>query len=326
MRLTPSKLALIYGVASGLWIFASSEFVLFEFGTPAAITRWEVIKGLGFTAASGAFIYGVTRRLTRRLTISQESLKRAETNAQLLQKEVAQANKLEALGRLASGIAHDFNNFLEIISAHAHLLEKEINASTRRSHVSAIIDTAQRAAGLTRQLLTFSRDQAFEAVPVNLTTTLRQIGTLLKPLVGPAINLQLTLEPHLWNVIADADQMNQVVMNLCLDARDAMPHGGSLEVGTKNVLMGAELAQRLPESVPGPSVLLTVKDNGTGIPAEVREKMFEPFFTTKDSGKGTGLGLAIVYGIVKHHKGVIDVISEEGKGTAFKIYFPAAVR
>jgi two-component system, cell cycle sensor histidine kinase and response regulator CckA len=326
MRHTPSKLALIYGVASGLWIIISSEFVLLEVMTPAAITRWEIIKGLVFIAASGAFIYGVTRRLTRRLMMSQESLRRAETNAQLLQKEVSQANKLEALGRLASGIAHDFNNFLEIISAHAHLMEKEINASTRSSHVSAIIDTAQQAARLTRQLLTFSRSQAFETAPVNLTTTVHQIGTLLKRLVGSAINLRLTLEPHLWNVIADADQMNQVVMNLCLNARDAMPHGGSLEVGTENVLLGAELARRLPESVPGPSVLLTVKDNGTGIPMEVRDKMFEPFFTTKYPGKGTGLGLSIVYGIVKHHKGVIDVISEEGKGTAFKIYFPAAVR
>jgi len=326
MRLTPSKLALIYGVAAGLWIFVSSEFVLLEFETPAAITRWEVIKGLGFTAASGAFIYGVARRLTRRLRTSQESLRRAETNAQLLQNQVVQANKLEALGRLAGGIAHDFNNFLEIISAHAHLLEKEINTSARRSHVSAIIDTAQRAAGLTRQLLTFSRGQTFEAVPVNLSTTVRQIGTLLKQLVGSSINLQLTLDPHLWNVIADPDQMDQVVMNLCLNACDAMPHGGSLEVGTENVLMGPELAQRLPESVPGPSVLLTVKDEGTGIPAEVREKIFEPFFTTKDSGKGTGLGLSIVYGIVKHHKGAIDVISEEGEGTEFKIYFPAAVR
>jgi two-component system cell cycle sensor histidine kinase/response regulator CckA len=172
-------------------------------------------------------------------------------------------------------------------------------------------------------LLDFGRRQVVvETKPVNLSNIVQHTEALLERLLGPQTTLQLNLNPDLWDVIADPEQMTQVLMNLCLNARDAMPQGGTVEIETRNVADGGRLSSTQAKKVAGPAVLLTVRDNGTGMSPAVREKIFEPFFTTKERGKGTGLGLAIVSGIVKQCGGFIDVRSKQGEGTAFNIYIP----
>ena len=322
MRLTPFQLSLIYVVASGFWVISSSELVFFELKTQEEITRWEIIKGTGFILASGTLIYWITRRLVSRLLKSQESLHAMKDHAQQLQNQLIQVQKLETLGRLSSSITHDFNNVLNAIAGNAHLLQKDITTGSGKSRLDAINSATQRATTLTRQLLTFSRSQVLDLKPVNLNNVVRQTDGVLARLLGPEINLKLDLEWGLGETIADEDQLSQVLMNLCFNARDAMPHGGTLEIETRSVQVGADLVQRLAEASPGPSVLLTVRDYGTGISPAIRAKMFEPFVTSKEPGKGTGLGLSIVRGIVKQSGGFIDVSSELGKGAAFHVYFP----
>ncbi len=321
-RSTPARLALLYVIASGLWVVASSELVLFELKTPAAITRWEVGKGLGFIAASGALTYWITRRLVGQVLKAEESRRKSEVQAKVLEDQLIQSQRLEALGRLARGIAHDFNNVMNVIVSSAHLLEKDIGTNPGHFRLEAIIHASERAAALTRQLLAFSRRQVRDAQPLNLNVIVQQSSALLQRLLGKEIELRLRLESHPWNVMADADQMTQVLMNLCLNARDAMPDGGTIGIQTRNVVLGDDIATKPRESAPGPNLLLTVKDSGLGITPAVREHMFEPFFTTKEPGAGTGLGLSIVCEIVKQSNGSIDVKSEPGKGTTFYVYLP----
>ena len=321
MRSTPGRLALLYVISSGLWVVASSELVFFELQDPAAITRWEVAKGLFFILASGALIYWVTKRLVDRLLQSRESLQNSDAQVKLLEDQLIQSQKLEALGRLTRGIAHDFSNILNVIFTSAHLLEKEVGAGPGQARLGAIIHAAEQASGLTRQLMAFSRRKPVDLKPVNLNLIVQQTTSVLQRLLDPEIELQLNLEPHLWNVMADTDQMTQVLMNLCLNARDAMPHGGTIGIQTRNIPTGDKI-ESLSEKARESRVLLTVEDSGTGISPAVREHMFEPFFTTKDPAVGTGLGLSIVSEIVKRSDGFIAVMSEPEKGSTFRIYLP----
>jgi two-component system, cell cycle sensor histidine kinase and response regulator CckA len=309
---------------SGVWVATSSELLFFEFESKVAITGFELAKGLGFVLTSGALIYFIERRMLDHLLRSEESLRQSEAKRELVQKQLAQAQKLEALGRLAAGITHDFNNILEAIHNCVYLLTHDTTVlpSKAQARVQLILQAADQGANLTSQLLAFCRRQVLVLSVLNLNVVVGRSTAFLQHLVGAQITIQLRLDPELWNVMADATQINQVLMNLCLNARDAMLTGGALEIQTSNVIVAADVVERLAESSPGPHVLLSVRDCGVGISKDVLERMFEPFYTTKINTQGTGLGLSTVYGIVKQSGGFIDVTTEMGRGTTFSVYLP----
>jgi two-component system cell cycle sensor histidine kinase/response regulator CckA len=309
---------------SGVWVAVSSELLFLELESKVAITAFELAKGLAFVLATGGLIYLITRRMLDRLLKTQDSLRQSESKRAQLRQQLAQAQKLEALGRLATGITHDFNNILEVIHGSVYLLGHETTAlpSQAQSRLQLISQAADRGANLTRQLLAFSRRQVLVLKPLNLNEVVGQATVFLRRLVGAQVTIQSRLDPQLWNVMADVTQIDQVLMNLCVNARDAMPTGGAIEIHTSNVTLGSDVIERLGEGSVGPYALLSVRDSGTGIPPDVLERIFEPFFTTKTIAKGTGLGLSTVYGIVKQSNGLIDVTSEVGKGTTFSIYLP----
>jgi PAS domain S-box-containing protein len=246
------------------------------------------------------------------------------TERKSLEAQLRQAQKMEAVGQLAGGIAHDFNNLLTaILGSTELLLAGTAAADPRREDVQEISRAAHRAAGLVRQLLAFSRKQVMQPRLVNLNTIVREMGGMLTRVVGERITLRLDLEPALGLVTADPGQLEQVIANLGVNARDAMPDGGALTIATANVSgPGGAGAGLLPPG--GPLVALTVRDTGTGMDESVLAPLFEPFFTTKELGRGTGLGLATVYGIVRQSGGQIQVASRPGEGSAFTVYFPRA--
>jgi signal transduction histidine kinase/ActR/RegA family two-component response regulator len=239
------------------------------------------------------------------------------------QGQLEQAQKMDAIGRLAGGVAHDFNNLLTVILGRTDILLTQIKAEDPlRRGIALIQRTAGRAAELTKQLLAFSRKQVLEAVVLDLGVVTTDMKEMLARLIGEDIALVTNLAATLGHVKADRGQIEQVVMNLAINARDAMPQGGQLVVETANADLDDEYVRRNVGSRPGPHVMLAVSDSGVGIPRELQRHIFEPFFTTKEQGKGTGLGLATVYGIVKQSGGYIEVDSEPGRGTTFRIYLP----
>jgi two-component system, cell cycle sensor histidine kinase and response regulator CckA len=253
-----------------------------------------------------------------RLVVAQDVSERKQLEGQL-----RQAQKMEAVGRLAGGVAHDFNNILMVIKGHTELL---LNVLSPTDHIARKIQqidrSADRAAALTRQLLAFSRMQVLQPQVINLNSIVDEMGKLLPRLIGEDIDLSIRTSGNLGAIRADASQMEQVIMNLAVNARDAMATGGKLLIETANADLDHSYTSSHPLMKPGPYVQLTVSDSGTGMDAETQAHIFEPFFTTKEKGKGTGLGLATVYGIVKQSGGFIWVYSELGKGTSFKIYLP----
>ncbi|HMQ34208.1 MAG TPA: response regulator, partial [Chloroflexaceae bacterium] len=241
------------------------------------------------------------------------------------EEELRQAQKMEALGRLAGGMAHDFNNLLTVILGEADMLLEDVPPRTPMAQSAEQIRQAGvRAAALTRQLLAFSRRQVLQPELIDLNAVVGAMEEMLRRLLGEDIALTIRLAPGLPHVRADPGQIEQVVMNLCINARDAMPAGGRLVVETAEALLGAEHARQRPEVAPGPYAMLAVSDTGAGMDEETQRHIFEPFFTTKARGKGTGLGLATVHGIVRQSGGHIWFASEPGQGSSFRVYLPTA--
>jgi PAS domain S-box-containing protein len=247
------------------------------------------------------------------------------TERRALEEQLRQSQKLEAIGRLAGGVAHDFNNILMSIMGAAELLLVESGGNeAARSEAIEIKQSVERGAGLTRQLLAFSRRQATRTRLFALADVVRGMETMLRRLIGPEIEFEIVAVAEPVNVRADSGQIEQVVLNLVINARDAMPQGGRLTVRVELVELDEAAAITFVEGHPGPYARLSVCDTGTGMDDQTRAKLFEPFFTTKEQGKGTGLGLSIAYGIVKQSRGYISVTSELGRGTTFYIYLPLA--
>jgi PAS domain S-box-containing protein len=245
------------------------------------------------------------------------------TERERLHTELRQAQKMEAVGRLATGIAHDFNNLITVLIGYSDELIDGVPEGTDAHHAALSLRRAtERASALTQQLLAFSRRQSTVSNAVDLNRIVRHMDDMLRRLIGPEIRLQISLAPELSTITADESQIGQVVMNLAVNARDAMPKGGTLTIETANVDLGAEHL----DVIPGPHVMLSVGDTGLGMTPDVRDRLFEPFFTTKEVGQGTGLGLSMVQGIVRQCGGHIAVDSTPGQGTKFLVYFPKPAR
>ncbi len=242
-----------------------------------------------------------------------------------LEDQLRQAQKMEAVGRLAGGIAHDFNNLLTAIRGNAELMSHRVKKDpAMAAEVDEILHAADRAATLTRQLLAFSRKQVLQPIAMDVNEVIGNVSRMARRLIGTDVQLQLELARSVSKVLADPAQVEQVLLNLIVNARDAMPSGGTITVQTQDVTLGADAPQIVQAGIaPGRFVMLAVTDNGIGMDQATQARIFEPFFTTKETGRGTGLGLSTVYGIIRQTGGAITVESERGKGASFKVYLPA---
>ena len=252
-------------------------------------------------------------------------LLRDVTQRRQVQDQLTQSQKMDAIGRLAGGVAGDFNNLLTVITGYSEMLTAEMQSTNPlRRFAEEIFTAAERAAGLTRQLLALSRGQLVQPQVLDLNALLTNMDTMLRRLLGDQIGLVLLPGDSLGKIKSDPGQLEQVVMNLAMNSRDAMSKGGKLVLETSNVELAPGAEQRVPGLLPGSYVMLVVSDTGSGMDAVTRSRLFEPFFTTKTQGKGSGLGLSIVYGIVRQNQGHINVFSQPGAGTIIEIYFPRA--
>jgi PAS domain S-box-containing protein len=283
-------------------------------GTPRHLQAGEFVGYIG-SCLDIHDMKEIETELERRIEARTEELKHKEA-------ELHQSRKIEAIGRLAGGVAHDFNNLLTGILGIAEEVRERQTEQDLKEEMDELMKAAQRASALTKQLLAFGRRQIAAPEVLNLNTSINGMMTMLKRLIGEDTRLQTVLAPDLGFVQIDPGQVEQIVINLTLNARDAMPQGGRITIETANVMLDKEYAKRHFEIVPGPHILLAISDTGGGIDPATQEHVFEPFFSTKEMGKGSGMGLATVYGIVKQNNGDIFIYSTPGAGTTFKIYLP----
>jgi PAS domain S-box-containing protein len=278
---------------------------------------WRILE------STASVIRNAAGEPAKMIIVNRDITERKQAEKELRESQLRQSQKMEALGRLSGGIAHDFNNLLGVIIGYTEVLEvPAIEEDLRLKGVREIKKAGQRAASLTRQLLAFSRQQVLEPKVLDLNGVVTDIENMLRRVIGEDIELITTLDASLGRALADQGQIEQVIMNLAANARDAMPNGGKLTIETANVTVDEAVSRQAPEVRPGRYVLLSVSDSGVGMDAETQAHIFEPFFTTKERGSGTGLGLATVYGVVKQSNGFIWVHSEPASGTLFEIYLP----
>ena len=280
-----------------------------------------------FLAFSGAPLLDAQGEIASMMAIMIDitDAKTAEKALHRSEEQLRQSTKMEAVGKLAGGVAHDFNNLLSVITGYSELLLTRTDSrNPARREIEEIHKAGERAAVLTQQLLAFSRRQVLKPKRLRMDEVVENLGKMLRRLIGEDIDFATESQENLWPVLADPSQVEQILMNLCINARDAMPRGGKLVVSTENVSLDAPFTERELTIPPGRYATLRVADNGSGIDGEILSRVFEPFFTTKEQGKGTGLGLATVYGIVKQSEGYIRVVSAPGEGTTFSVYLPAA--
>lgn len=334
------SLALRQGVGLAGQVWKTGEAILCsdilseaEFPAFHAAHEADLHGGIAFPIDAGKEILGIMEFLTsERLRPSASRLEQVGALGAMitqflhrkdLERQVRQAQKMDALGRMAGGIAHDFNNLLTIINSWAELLTDEPGQSIRTQRgMIQIKEAGNKAAALTQQLLAFTRHQIVERQPLNLNDRVTDIVELMKRVIGENVQLVLALDPTLGRIKADPGQIEQVIMNLVVNARDAMPQGGCLELETKAVSINHSDSLSPDPLLPGSYVMLAVRDTGCGMEADILTQVFEPFFTTKELGKGTGLGLSTVYGIVRQSGGAIGIDSKPGCGTTFSIYLP----
>jgi len=324
------------------WDIIISDYNMPSFSAPAALRLLQeeeldipfiILSGvIGEDEAvlamkAGAHDYIMKGNVARLLPAIERELHEAELRKEnrLLEAQFLQSQKMESVGRLAAGVAHDFNNLLTSIIGHSQLGATEIPPEhPLQKHFTEIIKASESASNLTRQLLAFSRKQVIQPKTVVINDIIENITNMLHRIIGNHIELTTITNPNLKSATVDPGQIEQVILNLVVNARDAMPQGGKIIIETTNTNLGTSQARQYNNITPGEYVLLSISDNGSGIPEEIKSKIFEPFFTTKEEGKGTGLGLATCYGIIKQSNGHIDVETELGTGTNFRIYLPKA--
>ena len=273
----------------------------------------------------GATDYVLKERLARLAPAVRRAMQEVEerTERRRLEAQFIEAQKMEVIGQLAGGVAHDFNNILAVIICYCDFISSDLGpGNPLLAYTEEIRHASERATGLTRQLLVFSRKQAVQPVVLDLNNVVKELNNLLRRLIDENIDMTLVFEKDIGRMKADSGHVGQVLMNLVINARDAMPEGGKLTIATANVTLAENDPDRHTGAIPGDYVMLSVSDTGTGMTGEVKARLFEAFFTTKPSGKGTGLGLATCQTIVQQSGGHIIVLSELGKGTTFKIFFP----
>ncbi len=336
----PAQMAADMDEADDLIIASGKPHSLRTFSESADKSQqhwWQIVKFPFHDAEGRRFFGGIATEITPQ-KLAEDALRVSESRARTAYTELAdalevtrrteekfrQSQKMEAVGRLAGGIAHDFNNLLTVILGNAELLARGLKNDTLFDEVSEIQSAGKRASELTRQLLAFSRKQALEPRVVNINSIVDALRNMFSRLLGEDVEVALLLHPEPFLCRVDPGQIEQVVLNLIVNARDAMPNGGRLTIETANVSLDEDYARNHPGATAGPHLVLSISDNGMGMTKEVQSHLFEPFFTTKPVGRGTGLGLSTVYGIVKQSGGTIWVYSEPGQGTTIKVYFPRA--
>jgi len=315
---------------SALKVFMESKLDIPFILISGAIGEEKAIESL----KAGATDYVLKDRLLRLAPVVERALqekeelrlrKQAEKEKAALQEQLRQSQKMEAIGQLAGGIAHDFNNLLTVIQGYSEIALLSLKQTDPlRDTILRINEAGIKAGNLTQQLLAFSRRQVLEMKVVDLNETIRELNNMLQRVIGEDIELITALEKNLWHAKVDPRQIDQVIINLAVNARDAMPAGGKLTIETANMYLDRSYTDDHTGIFPGPHIMLSVSDTGVGILPEITDRIFEPFFTTKERGKGTGLGLSTIYGIINQCGGCIHVKSEPGQGATFKIYLPQA--
>jgi signal transduction histidine kinase/ActR/RegA family two-component response regulator len=288
-----------------------------------AIDLARTLANLSALTLSNASLYRAGKDHAAQLERSLVERGKEDAERKRLQEQLTQAQKLESVGRLAGGVAHDFNNMLAVILGHADLALDCLSADhPLRNHLSQIQSAAERSSELTKQLLAFARKQTIDPKILDLNDAVGNLLRMLHRLIGEDIHLAWLPDPELGLVCLDPAQIDQILANLCVNARDAISGVGNIIIETSNAVFDEDYCEGRPGFKPGQYVMVAVSDNGVGMDRETQKRLFEPFFTTKEEGKGTGLGLATVYGIVKQNRGFVNVYSEPGQGTTIKIYLP----